>query len=276
MEGRLSCLPGHSTATAGRPARHGGRNVPPFAFRSLGEGGSSNPSRLPSGLNAKNAAFKLAPSWYVLYFQHMNTVLPSLFALLFLTSCTALPVSGSYGAPASPAYMPDSGSADANRLLRREGSLTVKARSLEEGAARCVSLVQSHQGRLEKATLTEDDYCATIRVPSRSLEPLMDALGELGRVTHRSVSQEDVTEQFHDLEAEIKNTRALRDRLRALLAKATTVKDTLAIEKELVRVQTKLDQLEGRLKRLRSQIAYSELAVRMKKGLIAWKKAKRE
>ena len=135
----------------------------------------------------------------------------------------------------------------------------MKSRSLEESATRCVALVQAHRGSVSSSTLTEDDYHATIRVPSASLEPLMDSLAGMGRVTSRQVSAEDVTEEYHDLEAELKNTRALRDRLRRLLEQSETVKDSLAIEKELTRVQTKLDTLEGRLKRLRSQVVESSL-----------------
>ena len=198
----------------------------------------------------------------------MRLLFLSLLPVLVLNSCA------SYEVAPSPAYsgIVTGGAREASpeRLLRRAGSMEMKCRSVEESAARCVSLVTSRQGRMEQSTLTEDDYRATIRVPSASLEPLMDSLSELGRVSNRSISSDDVTEQFRDLEAEIKNTRALRDRLRDLLEKSTTVKDTLAIEKELVRVQTKLDQLEGRLKRLRSQVAYSSLSVEIEKSLAFW------
>lgn len=96
----------------------------------------------------------------------------------------------------------------------------------------------------------------------------MDSLSRIGTVTYRKISMDDVTAQYLDLEAEIKNKRALRDRLRQLLAKSETVKDTLAIEKELSRVQTELDQLEGRLKLLRSQVAMSTLNLNLERETI--------
>jgi hypothetical protein len=179
-----------------------------------------------------------------------------LLAAALLTSCAShegLSGSAAY-APAAPAAKSRS-----ERIIRKDGSMAMKSRALGDSVTKCVSLVEAHHGVLQSANLTEDDYRATIRVPSTSLEPLMDSLAGVGRVTSRRVSAEDVTAEYHDLEAGLANKRALRDRLRLLLAKATTIKDTLAIEKELARVQTELDVLEGRMKLLRSLVARSTL-----------------
>jgi hypothetical protein len=193
----------------------------------------------------------------MLYFQHMKPVLISLLLAILLPSCT--PSFGEASAPlSSNSYSAESKAAPA-RKIRKDGRMTMKARALEESAQQCVALVSTHHGTLSNATLTEDDYDATIRVPAKSLEPLMDALSGLGKVTYRKVSMDDVTDQYYDLEAELKNKRALRDRLRELVAKANTIKDTLKVEEELSRVQTELDQLEGRMKLLRSQVAMSTL-----------------
>lgn len=158
--------------------------------------------------------------------------------------------------PAAPAAY---AATEAARKIRKDGSMAMRTGALEESAEKCVALVAAHHGILQTSTLTEEDYHATIRVPSKSLEPLMDSLSGLGKVTSREVSVDDVTAQYRDLEAEISNKRALRDRLRQLLAKSTTIKDTLAIEKELARVQTELDTMEGRMKLLRSQVARATL-----------------
>ncbi|RYE76609.1 MAG: DUF4349 domain-containing protein, partial [Myxococcales bacterium] len=53
----------------------------------------------------------------------------------------------------------------------------------------------------------------------------------------------------------------VRDRLAQLLAKSTTVQDSLMIERELNRVAGEIDRLEGRLKYLRDRAAFSTLTV---------------
>jgi len=180
----------------------------------------------------------------------MKTISGLLLLVVLFSSCASMPEGAGYDSEVA---------GGSERRVRRSGSMEMRSRTLEDSAKKCVALVRTHRGTMDAATLTENDYQATIRVPAESLEPLMDSLAGAGRVTSRQVSAEDVTAAYQDLEAEVRNVRALRDRLRQLLGKATTVKDTLAIEKELARVQAELDKLEGRLVLLRSQVVRSTL-----------------
>ncbi len=68
-----------------------------------------------------------------------------------------------------------------------------------------------------------------------------------------------------DVEARLNNLIALREKYRVLLAKAMGVKDTLAVESELNRIQTEIDSLQGRMNSLKSQVAYSSLAIHIGK-----------
>lgn len=106
-----------------------------------------------------------------------------------------------------------------------------------------------------------DDTAITIRVPAERFEEALRRVQSLGDVLHRNVSVQDVTEEFRDSEVQLKNARAIRDRLQELLAKATKVEDSLLIERELGRVTRDIERLEGRLKFLRDRIAFSTLTV---------------
>jgi len=52
-----------------------------------------------------------------------------------------------------------------------------------------------------------------------------------------------------------------RDRLEQLLAKANTVQDSLMIERELNRIASEIERMEGRLKFLRDRAAYSTITI---------------
>jgi septal ring factor EnvC (AmiA/AmiB activator) len=137
--------------------------------------------------------------------------------------------------------------------------MTMKSRSLQSSSQKSVALVARHQALITSSSLTDDRYQATIRVPASKLPSLMQSLESVGKVTSSRISMDDVTAAYRDLEAALKNKRALRDRLRALLSRATKVEDILKIEKELSRVQTDLDQMEARMKSMRSKVAQSTL-----------------
>lgn len=144
----------------------------------------------------------------------------------------------------------------------------MKSRSLKSSSEKSVALVARHKALITSSSLTDDRYEATIRVPATSLPSLMESLESVGRVTSSHISMDDVTEAYRDLEAALKNKRALRDRLRSLLSRATKIEDILKIEKELSRVQTELDQMEARMKSMRSKVAHSTLDLSIKRQRI--------
>ena len=77
---------------------------------------------------------------------------------------------------------------------------------------------------------------------------------------------EDVTDTLIDLEARVKNLRALRDRLRSYLEKAANLPEILDVERELARVPSELESLETRLKLLQDRVAVAALTVDVSKS----------
>ncbi len=146
--------------------------------------------------------------------------------------------------------------------------MSIKSHSLKKSSEKSIALAAQHKALITSSSLTEDRYQASIRVPAPSLPALMDSLGTVGKVTSKRIAMSDVTEAYLDLQAALKNKRALRDRLRALLSRANKVEDILKIEKELSRVQTELDQMEIRMKSMQSKVAHSTLNLSIKRDRI--------
>lgn len=168
-----------------------------------------------------------------------------------LTSCSSFHSPG--------AMAPASASESSGRAIQRSGSMSLKSRSLQKSSEKSIALATQHQALVTSSRMTKNHFDATLRVPARSLSTLMESLSSVGRVTYQRVEMEDVTGATIDLQAALKNKRELRDRLRALLGRATKVEDILKIEKELSRVQTELDQMEARLKSMTTKVSHSTL-----------------
>src|SRR5690606_14391076 len=75
----------------------------------------------------------------------------------------------------------------------------------------------------------------------------MSALGQDVQPVEKSVSRDDRTLQWADLQARKKNAEQLRDRLKAMVAAHPSEKltDLLSLERELNRVQSTLDSMEA-------------------------------
>ncbi len=100
-----------------------------------------------------------------------------------------------------------------------------------------------------------------VRIPSANFHKAVEQVVSKGELIERQVHVDDVTEQYFDLEARIRNAEALRQRLVALMERATKVEDALRIEQELGRVSEQLEVLQGKLRRLRELVAYSTVGV---------------
>ena len=107
------------------------------------------------------------------------------------------------------------------------------------------------------------DQSVQIKVPSASFREAMTKIEGIGGVVNRSVTADDVSEEFHDLEVRLGNLRATRTRLQEFLGRATGINDMLTVERELERVSQEIDHIEGRLEFLRTRAAMSVIAVQL-------------
>ncbi|MFQ5410699.1 MAG: DUF4349 domain-containing protein [Phycisphaerae bacterium] len=101
----------------------------------------------------------------------------------------------------------------------------------------------------------------SVRVPAARFHDAVSRVEGMGRVAHREVKAADVTEEYVDLEARLKNARAVRERLLALLEKAEDVKAALEVEKELMRVGEEIERIEAKLALLKNRVAYSTISI---------------
>lgn len=107
----------------------------------------------------------------------------------------------------------------------------------------------------------QTDAALTLRVPSKRFRKLMKGLEGLGQVRTRSVQTLDVSEEFHDLKVRLENLQSTRGRIQKLLSQTKDLAETLTVEKELERVSAEIDAIEGRLRFLSSQAAFSTVTM---------------
>jgi hypothetical protein len=89
------------------------------------------------------------------------------------------------------------------------------------------------------------------RIPVEKFEDLLDAVAKLGSPLRRGQTAEDVTEQFVDLEARLRSKKMLEQRILELLKDSDAkIKDVIEVERELARVRSEVEQMEGRLRYL--------------------------
>lgn len=169
----------------------------------------------------------------------------------------ALAVNGTIGVPTSTAPANPEPPADRGLVMIYTGTFHLAVVAVADALRQIEAMARETGGFFTR----RDDHSITIRVPVRKFEDTVRRIEALGDMLHRNVSVEDVTQEFTDLATRLKSARAVRDRLKELLAKSTTVADSLAIERELARVETEVDRMETRYEYLRSRASYSTITV---------------
>jgi hypothetical protein len=98
-----------------------------------------------------------------------------------------------------------------------------------------------------------------IRVPAASFEAARSALGRLGKVTDERISGQDVGAELVDIEARLRSLAAEEEALRALMARARTVGETVEVQRQLTNVREQIEQLAGQKARLDDSVAMSTI-----------------
>ncbi|MCJ7655979.1 MAG: DUF4349 domain-containing protein, partial [Dehalococcoidia bacterium] len=70
------------------------------------------------------------------------------------------------------------------------------------------------------------------------------------KVTNKSTDSQDVTEEYTDLQAQLRNLEATEAQYLELLKKAETVEDTLKVYQQLSNVRSEIERIKGRIQYL--------------------------
>jgi hypothetical protein len=101
----------------------------------------------------------------------------------------------------------------------------------------------------------------TIKVPATQYESCFAQIKALGKVKSESSSGQDVTRQYIDLSARLKNLQAEEKQLNDIMGMSRNVTEILSVEKELFRVRGDIESTQAQLNYLGSQVDFSTITV---------------
>jgi len=100
------------------------------------------------------------------------------------------------------------------------------------------------------------------RVPAESLDTALQRLRGLASTVRReSISGQDVTAEYVDLESRLNHLRAKEEQLLEFLDQAEDTEATLAVYEQLAATQQEIEQVQGRMQYLENQAALSTITV---------------
>lgn len=157
--------------------------------------------------------------------------------------------------------------AEIDQKIIKTGGLNLIVDRADESLASVETLATEKGGYVQTSTIQEHEDgtksgYVTIRVPAEVFDETMEALKGLAIVVEReTTSAEDVTEQYIDLAARLKNARAQESRYREILDVAKTVEEILQIEEALGNIRGSIESLTGQIQYLDSLTGFSTITI---------------
>ncbi|HMV26944.1 MAG TPA: DUF4349 domain-containing protein [bacterium] len=156
-----------------------------------------------------------------------------------------------------------------DRIIIKNGSLQIQVQNYDETVSKLRTMVTAWGGfvahsstSVPYADVKEGNW--TIRIPSEHFDTAMTGVKTLGQKTEReSVEGQDITEEFYDLEARLRNKRLEEEQVQAILRRAGTISDVLEVQRELNRIREEIERAEGRKQLLSDRVKYSTINIQM-------------
>jgi hypothetical protein len=139
-----------------------------------------------------------------------------------------------------------------DRKIVRTGSLTMEVADISKSLDDIAAVAAQYEGYVVASNQRGDNDSPTgyisIRVPADKFNDALQKLKSLAtKVTYENTNSQDVTEQYVDLQAQLKNYEATEAQYLELLKKAESVQDILDVQKELSNVRGNIERTKGRI-----------------------------
>jgi hypothetical protein len=152
-------------------------------------------------------------------------------------------------------------------MIVQTASLNILATNYDEASASIEKLAAAHGGYVEKLdakaqTGNARELTAALRIPTKQLDGFLADLRKLGHVEEETRSNEEVSDQYVDLQARLKSAQATEQRLIELLETRTgKLQDVLEAERELARIRGEIEGMQGESTILVHRVNYATVQV---------------
>jgi hypothetical protein len=190
----------------------------------------------------------------------------------------AIVVTPAAGSQTQPGNQPQAANAAAaERMIVYSGQLSLVVKDTPVTVEQISQIVKNVGGFVVSSNTYQDQGHAratmTIRVPGEDLTQLKATLSKIKalalQVEQENLNGQDVTDQYADTQAEIENLSAQRDSYRTLLDRATKMEDILSIQARLDDVQGRINRLTGQQLKVKENVKFATVNITLTPDVLA-------
>ncbi len=166
-----------------------------------------------------------------------------------------------------PPYQPEVPPTDSDeRLVIQDTNLSMVVDEVNSSISSIEQIATQNGGFLVNSNQHQPEGAAsgsiTIRVKSDQRLQALEAIKNLGvRVVSENVNGRDVTDQYADIESRLEVLYKTKTKFETILDQANEVSDLLQVQRELVNLQSQIDNLVGRQQYLQKSADLTKITI---------------
>ncbi len=154
-------------------------------------------------------------------------------------------------------------------MIEQNVTLHIVPQNFDQASAQIERLAAAHGGYVANLSSTAEtgsarDVNVELRIPAKQAPAFVDEARKLGKVVEETRTTEEVTAEYVDLQARLKAAKAAEQRLVELLGTRTgKLSDVLEVERELARVRSEIESMQGQTNVILHQVNYATVKVEL-------------
>ncbi|PIS05360.1 MAG: hypothetical protein COT81_01565 [Candidatus Buchananbacteria bacterium CG10_big_fil_rev_8_21_14_0_10_42_9] len=154
-----------------------------------------------------------------------------------------------------------------DRKIVKNGSLSLVVNKIDEAVMAISDFANNAGGFVQNVSVREvndnvKSGTITVKVPADQLETVFDQAKSIAvKVAREDINTQDVTEQYIDLDAQVRNLKREEESYLKILEQAKTIEEILNVSQRLSYVRGQIERIEGQLNYLSRQIEMSTLTI---------------
>jgi len=154
-----------------------------------------------------------------------------------------------------------------DKKIIKNGDLDLKVSSVDDASQKISVIAKSNGGEVASSSFyqTSNNLKSgniVVKIPIANFEKTFAELKKVATlVISESTSGQDVTEQYADLQAQLKNKQAEERQFQNVMGQAQKISDILEVTQQLSRVRGEIERLQGRIKFMDSQTDMSSIFI---------------
>jgi PKD repeat protein len=161
------------------------------------------------------------------------------------------------------------------RMIIRSGDMSLVVTDVSTAVQEINTMANTYEGFVVSSNIWQDRDIMmgsiSIRVAAEYFDTALSALRNLAvDVSSESTYGQDVTDEYVDLEAKLRNLEASEAQLLRLMEEETeSVSDILQVQRELVNTREDIERTKGRMQYLEQSASLSLISVRLEQSKLA-------